>query len=518
MRIMHNTVIPVLDLDPASRAYDQRAVPLAVSRAMTIAGLAFFVAGVWPPLSISFVVFGVGVMLIHICLSLPFWQPRRAWIAYAGGLLAIIYAGLLLLNAILGITVAAGIVSPFPVDAPLREAIATANVHFRDSPWMLARSIAALLAVLLSAELFAAGVRLIRVRSAERHLLVERAPNVSSLLLSFLLDFPPGMIRYSQRAQIGMILLLLGMLPFFFALTNIGGASFLDNQLALYAIIDCVDAQWDVPPCIERAAGVHALGMATLAVTSLFLLPAIGAWLSRRFRTRLARSARQRLNAGRDPDDGDEILFLRPAGDDSVALPAASWTPMRYALSPSTRLTADLDYLLAAEGMVYGIPVALGKEGEAPFGALRHTAVDDGHLPLDEREWVREVKLRAQRAQRIVLAIGESLRDEARSAGLRWELGYIARTPELLAKTTLLVKCGLSHSNSARGNQARLEDYRSLWTLIEELSGLSPPPASKPVIALSFSPGGNRTAMVAHRFYATPALLALRFGLRDSQR
>ncbi len=98
------------------------------------------------------------------------------------------------------------------------------------------------------------------------------------------------------------------------------------------------------------------------------------------------------------------------------------------------------------------------------------------------------------------------------SEGLRWELCHLARNPELLAKTTILVKTGTEMGKGA--SRGRLDAYRRLWHLIEELSGLRPPQSDKPVIGLSFSSDGSPTALIAERFYATTALMSLRFALR----
>ncbi len=169
-------------------------------------------------------------------------------------------------------------------------------------------------------------------------------------------------------------------------LRHVGGAAYLDNLLALVRVIDCVKAETDLKGCIEVNAWEHALGISVLALGSLFLLPWIGVWFSRLVRNSLARSAMERFEADlKTPDAGSAILFLRLASDDSVVLPPAEWRLIRNALSPSVWLSGHLDDLLVAEGMVYGVPVGLGKDEEVSFGAMRLSAANEPDLPIEKR-------------------------------------------------------------------------------------------------------------------------------------
>jgi hypothetical protein len=327
-----------------------------------------------------------------------------------------------------------------------------------------------------------------------------------------MLSLPPGFVRYLKGAFLWLMIMMLGMSFFLLAATNIAGASMWQNFWANVQVGKCVESSSPVVDCVDRAGVVAAFSMILLGIVSLFLLPVIGSKLIRLARYHSAQNAADRLLS----DRRNSILFLRSFTDDQVTLEASTFTPMRFALSPISRMRLALDYLLVEEFMNFGRPLALGSPEEKekgkfpPFGAVRnYIERDPKGTPPEKEKWKIEIKKLATEAYKIILVFDNNIYGED---GISWELrNLIGGNPELYAKTIFIIHPDFGQRSKGETRDELLKRNRQLWEKAGELAGFDVPETSTPLLSVSCNADGViTTATTASRFSVTAVLLALR--------
>lgn len=491
----HTVTYQIHHLDQAALAYDQRCVPVAIGRYLVLAGLVFifFMEGV-------FVWTGIGAILYGVMLAFPFRQPRNRWINIVGGGLTVI-AGLLFLGQAVYLLLPSAQIMPvdFSMKADFLEALARLNSQYNSASWMVTRIVIAIFTGLMGIELLLAGWFLARLKPVDSCLLAERAKGKITPLLSWLLDVSPGFLGYYKRFP-GFLLFPLGMLFFLVTAAGIAGAAGINNILANGDLANCFDEIVNKNKCID------SIGDATLLRTIFFIvfffsLPQIGLLILGYAQKKAANTAAERLSN----DDRPPILFLRTFSDDQVNLPPSTWTPMRYALAPTSHVKPPLDHLLLGEFMEIGPPRAIGrpkeKRGEfRPFGALR----------IYEKDWKPEVLKRAEEWARVVLVFDESIDETAKEQdGIGWELENMGK-PNLRTKTIFLAHPDLGNRQKNETEAARLQRNREYWIKAGQIAGFSVPETTSPLLSLFIDSNGTYFITTATRFTATTVLLALR--------
>lgn len=479
----------IIDLDRAAAAYDQRSVPIALGRTFLVFGAVMAGVSVVPPSKPDWAVMGLLVAGVGLLIVLAFRHPASAAVRKVAGVASFALGVVFVASAVLGMTPDSRIVPFDQMNDRFVAALAVANRHYDSTGWLVARLVTSLLEAGIGIGFVLAGYCFLRVGSADSYLLRERSGSVGARTLSFLLDVPPGLVRYLRVAYLPMGMAVVAMLLFSTATTNLAGARMIHGVDAISSIGNCIDEAVPMAACFDAAGRRAAVGMLTLAATSVGVLPLLGSVAMNSARRRAALSAATRLAA----DDRAPLLFLRSFRDDQVTLQPPKGAIIRFPFAglPSLR---TLDHILVERFLTVGPIVALmsPEERAPPFGAVRRR--------LDHADWQREVERLAHSARRIVFVFDETVLIGEK--GISWEIAFIGQDPELRGKTVFVI-----HPDKAR-NQA-------LWHSVGERIGLSLPDTTKPMLSCNVAAGGAITATTASRFDATTVLLALRSSLES---
>jgi hypothetical protein len=473
-----------LPLDRVAAAVDQAVVVEGLSRTLILFGLLLAGASLWPPANVVWAGMFSLFALAGVVLLLPYRLARHRLAANVIGGLIMIFGVLALVESVLTVTPLAQI-TPFDrMTADFEAAVTVANTRYGTAAWWIARAIAAVLQGLLAIEVIAAVWLLLRLDGDERRLLAQTTRRGVRGALGWLFDLPPSTGRYFRGAGFMLLLVLLGMLLFMVAATNIAGGWMIQSIGALTAVSDCLGEAGLDAACFDFKGQAAAGGMALLAVFSVVILPLLATLLTRFARTRAARSSADRLNQ----DERPPILFLRSFTDDQVTLAPPRRTPMRYALS-GIRPAKPLDTLLLDAFLDRAPPRALGRQAERtgkfrPYGALRE-------YPSNEA-WQDRVHGLAKAAAAIVIVFDAEFRE-----GLSWELCTLGSEARLRVKTVFAIRPDVPTTERA-----------AAWRQMGAIAGLRIPDVAD-LQTLTFDTAGNSRSTSAQRITATTMWLAL---------
>ncbi len=470
-----------LALDRVAAAADQSVVVDGLSRTLILFGLLFAGASLWPPANVAWAGMALLASLAGAALVLPYRLARHQWMVNVLGMGFILLAAAALALAVRTVTPLARITPFADMTAEFDAALAIANGLYGTTPWLIARAVAAVLLGLLSIELIAAYWLLLRLDADERRLLARTSRRGTAGALNWLFDLPPAAGRYFHSAPVSLTVLLLGILLFMTAATNIAGSWVIQAIGALKAVADCLDRGSLDTACFEGMGQAAAGGMVLLAFCSVVIFPLLGTLLTRRARSLAARSAAKRLNQDKRPP----ILFLRSFEDDQVTLMPPRRTPMRFALG-GLRPPKPVDILLLEEFLDRAPARALGRPGEKvpPFGALRDYLTDE--------KWRARVRELAEAALAIVIVFDTTISDS-----VSWELSTLANNPQLRAKTVFAV-----HPDVPANERA------AAWQRMGEKAGLSIPNVPD-LQTISFDVTGRPWTTSAGRITATTMRLVM---------
>jgi hypothetical protein len=498
----------IVDIDRIAAAFDQRSVPIVLGRTFFIFGSLFAAASAWPPSNMKWTGIGIFLAGAGLLVGWAFRNPGNRVIRIATGIGAVLLGAALTLDAILGVT-PAGQITPFStMDAAFTDALAIANARYGALPWLLARSIASLFEAGIGLEFIVAGYLICRVRAADAHLLTERSGSVLARILSFLLDFPPGLLRFPGFSFLPAAAAFVAILFFAISMTNLAGARMIQNFGALSAVGACLDSGLPMDGCIDAAGRTAAAGMVGLALFSIGIFPWIGSFLMNWSRWKGAIAAANRLST----DSRAPILFLRSFRDDQVSLRPLKSALFRLPFSGVPSMQA-LDHILIERFLTVAPVVALGRsqekaKGFPPFGAVRTYVDGDG-----DDAWRHEVQRLARMARKVVLVFDEEALDTSR--GINWEIRHIGQSPELIGKTVFIVRPDWRSRIANDRVETETETNHSLWRSVGALVGFTVPDTAKPLLSCSIGTDGTLTATTTKRFDATAVLLAMRLALED---
>jgi hypothetical protein len=496
----------IVDIDRIAAAFDQRSVPIALGRTFFLFGILMAAASAWPPSNMAWAGIGIFLAGAGLLIAAAFRNPGNRIIRIATAMGALLVGAALILDAILGVT-RAGQIMPFDtMDAAFTGALAIANARYGTPPWLLARSIACLFEAAVGLEFIAAGYFYCSVHATDVGLLTERSGSTAASVWSFLLDFPPGLLRFLGFSYLTIAAACIAVLFFATSMTNLAGARMIQNVGALIAVGTCLDSDPPIDRCIDDAGETAAVGMVGLALFSFGIFPWIGSFLMNWSRRRGAIAAAKRLSTDRRPP----ILFLRSFRDDQVSLRPLKSALFRLPFSGMPSMRA-LDHILIERFLTIAPVVALGRseekaKGFPPFGAVRIYADGDD-------AWRHEVQRLAREARKVVFVFDEQVLDPLR--GINWEIRHIGESPELIGKTVFILHPDWRSrtANDRSGTQTEINHF--LWRSVGALVGFTLPDTAKPLLSCSIAADGTLTATTTKRFDATAVLLAMRLALED---
>jgi hypothetical protein len=496
----------IVDIDNVAAAFDQRSVPIALGRTFFIFGILMAVASAWPPSNIEWAGIGIFLAGAGLLIAAAFRNPGNRIIRIVTAMGAILVGAALTLDAMLGVT-PAGQIAPFDtMDAAFTDALAIANARYGTPPWLLARSIACLFEAAVGLEFIVAGYFYCRVHATDARLLTERSGSVAASIWSFLLDFPPGLLRFLGSSYLPIAAACIAILFFTTSMTNLAGARVIQNFGALIAVGTCLDSDPPIDRCIDDAGKTAAVGMVGLALFSIGVFPWIGSFLMNWSRRRGVIAAAKRLTT----DHRAPILFLRSFRDDQVSLRPLKSALFRLPFSGVPSMRA-LDHILIERFLTIAPAVALGRseekaKGFPPFGAVR--------IYLDgDDAWRHEVQRLAREARKVVFVFDVQAFDTSR--GINWEIRHIGESPELIGKTVFILHPDWRSKIANDGGGTETQINRTLWRSLGALVGFTVPDTAKPLLSCSIAADGTLTAATTKRFDATAVLLAMRLALED---
>ena len=236
-------------------------------------------------------------------------------------------------------------------------------------------------------------------------------------------------------------------------------------------------AERPLPEAVVVSPFVLVPSAIAFAIVTLYLSFLLNRLLLRWARRLRVRARRTTLESAQDvlaSDSRPPVLFLRSFEKEQVPLTSARVHWALGAFDPGTEY-GTLEEMVVL-GLTYVGPVvavADPSRGDAPVGAARWRLSDD--------EWQRFVEAQIARAGLVVVGV-------AATAGLRWEIEALGRSPGALEKTIFVCPPGTTREASVREHMASVVGRRP-----DVVENVSVPEVPGHLLAAARMPDGTPT-------------------------